>query len=326
MSTSPSLEALPKLEQLREQLQSVIVGQHDLLERLIIALLSGGHVLLEGPPGLAKTTAVHALATGIEASFQRIQFTPDLMPGELTGSDVFETTTGSFRFVPGPLFHQIVLADEINRAPPKVQSALLEAMAEHQVSVGSKTHPLPELFMVLATQNPLEQAGTYALPEAQLDRFLFHLILDYPTPDEEIEILRRTRGVEEGRLDLRTKPVISPAELLALRASLADVHVEASIEKYIVDLVTRTRNLAGCCPQWNDMLLAGASPRASISLLRSASARALLQGRDYVIPEDVIALAADVLRHRLVLDFNAAAEGITADHIVEQLLERIEAP
>jgi len=283
-------------------------------------------VLLEGPPGLAKTTAVHALAGSVHASFQRIQFTPDLMPGDLTGSEIFEPNKGSFRFQPGPLFHEIVLADEINRAPPKVQSALLEAMAEHQITVGGQTHSLPPLFMVLATQNPLENAGTYSLPEAQLDRFLFHLIMKYPSHEEEIEILRRTRQVDDGRLDVNINAIAQPKDILSLRKQLNTIHVEPSIEKYVVDLVSATRNIEQIMPEWKGMVKAGASPRGAISLLRVASARALLAERDYVIPEDVVALAVDVLRHRIVLDFSAQAEGVTGKKIIDALLQRVTAP
>lgn len=314
------------IQQLKQQLQRVIVGQEDLLDRLIIALICGGHVLLEGPPGLAKTTAVHALAGSVHATFQRVQFTPDLMPGDLTGSEIFEPAKGEFRFIAGPLFHEIVLADEINRAPPKVQSALLEAMAEHQITVGGVTHDLPKLFMVLATQNPLENAGTYSLPEAQLDRFLFHLIMQYPTHDEEVEILRRTRSVDNGRLDTDIKHITDPEKILALRAQLTGIHVEPAIEKYIVDLVAATRNIKQLIPEWDGMIKAGASPRGAISLLRAASTRALLEQRDYVIPEDVIELAVDVLRHRILLDFSAQAEGINGEQIIAELIKRVPAP
>jgi len=313
-------------QQLKQQLQNVIVGQEDLLDRLIIALICGGHVLLEGPPGLAKTTAVHALANSVHATFQRIQFTPDLMPGDLTGSEIFEPAKGSFRFQPGPLFHEIILADEINRAPPKVQSALLEAMAEQQITVGAETHTLPPLFMVLATQNPLENAGTYSLPEAQLDRFLFHLIMQYPSHDEEVEILRRTRRVDDGRLDAGIKAITTPQDILSLRAQLNTVHVEPAIEKYVVELVSASRKIETYIPEWDGMVKAGASPRGAISLLRAASTRALLSQRDYVIPEDVVELAIDVLRHRLVLDFAAQAEGISGKQIIEKLITQIKAP
>lgn len=318
-------EAHP-LHELQGKLESIIVGQAKLLERLMIAVLSGGHVLLEGPPGLAKTTVVHALASGLDASFQRVQFTPDLMPGDLTGSEIYEPANGCFRFVSGPLFHEILLADEINRAPPKVQSALLEAMAEHQVTVGGQTRKLPELFMVLATQNPLEQSGTYPLPEAQLDRFLFKLVLDYPELDEEIEITRRARQAQEGHVEADLGAVLKPADILQMRKRLNTVFIEPSVERYAVELVVATRQLDQYIPEFRDMLQAGASPRASISLLHAATARAVLHNRDYVLPEDIIALAADVLRHRMVLDFAAQAEGIQADDIVQRLLAAVTAP
>lgn len=311
---------------LKQQLQQVIVGQDALLERLIIALVCGGHVLLEGPPGLAKTTAVHALANSVHASFQRIQFTPDLMPGDLTGSEIFEPDKGRFRFQPGPLFHEIVLADEINRAPPKVQSALLEAMAERQISVGGQTHDLPKLFMVLATQNPLESAGTYRLPEAQLDRFLFHLIMQYPDHEDELEILRRTRKVEDGRLDTLINPITDLEKILEIRSRLSTVHIEPVIENYIVRLVSATRDVGQFVPEWRGMIKAGASPRGAISLLRAASANALLNERDYVIPEDVIDLASDTLRHRIMLDFSAQSEDISSDDIINRLIQQLPPP
>jgi MoxR-like ATPase len=312
--------------QLKEQLQKVIVGQEALLDRLVIALVCGGHVLLEGPPGLAKTTAVHALAGSVHASFHRIQFTPDLMPGDLTGSEIFEPAKGTFRFQAGPLFHEIVLADEINRAPPKVQSALLEAMAEHQITVGAETHKLPDLFMVLATQNPLENAGTYSLPEAQLDRFLFHLIMQYPTRDEEIEIVRRTRQTDDGRLDMQVEPITEPHKILEMRSRLIDIHVEPVIEQYVVDLVAATRNVKQHIPEWDNIVSAGASPRGAIALLRAATANALLHQRDYVIPEDVIDLAPDILRHRILLDFTAQAEGVDADQVIRALIRQVPTP
>ncbi len=321
-----STAGLEALQSLREQLAKVIVGQTTLLDRLLLALLGGGHVLLEGPPGLAKTTAVHALACGVHASFQRIQFTPDLMPGDLTGSEIYEAATGGFRFLPGPLFHEILLADEINRAPPKVQSALLEAMAEQQITVGGETRRLPELFIVLATQNPLEQSGTYPLPEAQLDRFLFHVLLDYPGVEEEVEIVRRARASRDGHLESQVQAVLEPAQILSLRDGLQDIHIEPAVERYAVELVAATRDPGRWQPDWADMVVAGASPRGSIWLLKAASARALLAGRDYVIPEDVIALAPDVLRHRLVLDFAAASAGIDAETIIQGLLDKVPAP
>ena len=314
------------LSTLKAQLQSIIVGQDALLDRLIIALLAGGHVLLEGPPGLAKTTVVHALASGLDASFQRVQFTPDLMPGDLTGSEIYEPANGSFRFVAGPLFHEILLADEINRAPPKVQSALLEAMAEHQVTVGGTTRRLPELFMVLATQNPLEQSGTYPLPEAQLDRFLFKIVLDYPSLSEEIEITRRARSAYDGHVETAVSAVLNPVDILALRDRVGEVFIEERVERFAVEIVVATRRLGDYVPEWRGLVQAGASPRASIALLRAASARAFLNGRDYVLPEDIIALAPDVLRHRLILDFAADADAVGADDIVQRLVSSVPSP
>jgi len=311
---------------LKQQLESVIVGQQDLLDRLIIAIIAGGHVLLEGPPGLAKTTAVHALATGINAKFQRIQFTPDLMPSDLTGSEIFDPKNAGFHFEPGPIFNQIVLADELNRAPPKVQSALLEAMAEQQVTVGNHTHALDDFFVVLATQNPLEQFGTFPLPEALLDRFLFKCLMHYPDHAEEVEIARRARPLDSGHVEAAVKPQLDPQQVLAMRQQVSEVFIEPSVEAYAVTLVAATRNLAHYQPERADMIKAGASPRGSIALLRAAMARAFLQQRDYVIPQDIIDLAPDVLRHRLLLDFAAEAEGIDADSIICQLIEQVDAP
>ena len=311
---------------LRTHLETLIIGQKKLLDRLLISLLTGGHLLLEGAPGLAKTTAVNTLASGVHAGFQRIQFTPDLMPGDLTGTDIFDPETHKFKFMQGPIFHEIVLADEINRAPPKVQSALLEAMAEHQVTVGGITRPLPDLFVVMATQNPLEQSGTYPLPEAQLDRFLLHTRLDYPTPNEELEILKLDRKQHYGEDKVMLKTALTPDTVLAARREVADIFVDEMLEKYIVSLVTATRRLGDWKNEWSKFLLAGASPRASIALLRAASALAYLHGRDHVIPEDIIEMAPDVLRHRLVMDYEGLAANISADDIIQHLLSEIPVP
>ena len=312
--------------QIRSHLEQNIVGQSALLDRLLIGVLTGGHILLEGLPGLAKTTAVNALASSIHASFQRIQFTPDLMPGDLTGSDIFDPKDSSFHFIEGPLFHEIVLADEINRAPPKVQSALLEAMQEHQITVGGVTRDLPELFMVLATQNPLEQSGTYPLPEAQLDRFLLHVVLDYPNADDELLILKRDRQQHFGTDETVNTSPIQPETVLAARHEVAEVHVEEVLEKYIVKLVGMTRHLGEIKEGWDDFLRAGASPRASIALLRASSALAYINDRDYVIPEDIIEVAPDVLRHRLSLGHAARAAGVNADEIIQQVLAKVAVP
>ena len=319
------MSQLTPLQELRSKIEEIIVGQESVIDRLLIALLSGGHVLLEGPPGLAKTTLVHALAAGMSASFQRVQFTPDLMPADLTGSEVFDANSGQFRFVEGPLFHEVLLADEINRAPPKVQSALLESMAEHQITVAGKTYPLPPVFMVLATQNPLEQSGTYPLPEAQLDRFLFKIVLDYPSIDEEIEITRRARAAKEGHVEADMQALLTPSDLLTLRETLPSVYIEERIERFAIELVSATRHLERYVPEWGGYVKAGASPRASIALLQAATASALLDQRDYVIPEDIHSLAVDVLRHRLVLSFSAKADGVTEEAIIHRLLETLPA-
>jgi MoxR-like ATPase len=311
---------------LRQHLEQTIIGQPQLLDRLMISLLTGGHVLLEGPPGLAKTTSVNTLASGVHASFQRIQFTPDLMPGDLTGTEIFDPESHRFTFVNGPIFHEIILADEINRAPPKVQSALLEAMAEHQVTVGGVTHRLPDLFVVLATQNPLEQSGTYPLPEAQLDRFLLHVVLDYPSQEDELSILQQDRKQNLADSEQSIHSLLTPETVLAARREVAEIHVEERLERYIVSLVTATRQLSAWKPEWENYLLAGASPRASIALLRASSALAYLEGRDYVIPEDIHDIAPDVLRHRLILDYAGRAAEISADNITQQLLETIPVP
>jgi len=320
------LETQKEFLTLREHIQGVIVGQAALIDQILVGLLTGGHLLLEGPPGVAKTTAVKALASGVHASFQRIQFTPDLMPSDLTGSEIFDPRESRFEFSPGPLFHQIVLADEINRAPPKVQSALLEAMEEHQVTVGNTTHPLPELFVVMATQNPLEQAGTYPLPEAQLDRFLLHVLIDYPDEDEEFHILQRDRESHFGEDAEGIETRLHPATVLRARREVAEIHIEPELEKYIVRLVQATRQPEQWRPEWQDYVEYGASPRASLALVRSASALAYLNGRDYVVPDDILALAPSVLRHRVLPAFTARSEGLDSDAIIAALLEAIPVP
>ncbi|MHB1052554.1 MAG: AAA family ATPase [Thiobacillus sp.] len=313
-----------RILELRQALSRVIVGQAGLLDRLVIGLLADGHVLVEGLPGLAKTTAVKTLAAAIHGSFRRIQFTPDLLPGDLTGTDVYHE--GQFEFIEGPLFHEIILADEINRAPAKVQAALLEAMQEHQITVGGVTRLLPQLFMVMATQNPLEQAGTYPLPEAQLDRFLLHVSLDYPNPTEELDILRRDRAQPAlaGRKPLPA--VIDAATVLAAREEVRQVHVADAVEAYIVALVRATRAPGEWRADWAQAVEVGASPRASLALLHASSAAAYLRGRNFVTPDDVRELAADCLRHRITLSLDARLQKLSRDAFIAGLIEAVPAP
>jgi len=312
---------------LKQHLQQSIVGQDRLLERLMVSVLCGGHILLEGLPGLAKTTSVTSLASGIHASYKRIQFTPDLMPSDLTGSEIYDPKTTEFRFSKGPLFNEIILADEINRAPPKVQSALLEAMQEHQVTVGGITRPLPALFVVMATQNPLEQAGTYPLPEAQLDRFLLHVVLSYPSEEDELKILQLDRKRHFGEDNIKPSATfLLPDTVLTARREAAEIYVDPKLEKYIVSLVTTTRDISKLDKKWSDFLVAGASPRASIALLRSATAIAYLRGREFLLPEDIHEIAADVLRHRLVLKYSALSTGLNGDLVIQKLLEQVPVP
>lgn len=310
------------INQLKQWLASKIVGQDHLVERLIIALLADGHLLVEGAPGLAKTKAIKTLSQGIEADFHRVQFTPDLLPADITGSDIYRPQEGTFEFQAGPLFHNLVLADEINRAPAKVQSALLEAMAERQISVGKNTYQLPELFLVMATQNPIEQEGTYPLPEAQMDRFLMHILVDYPAPATERQILALSR---QEALDQAQETIekISQATLLEARKQALAVHMAEPVEEYLVQLILATRNTQaydGALAQWLDY---GASPRATIALDRCSRALAWLEGRDFVTPDDVRAVAHDVLRHRLILSFKAEASGVTANQVIDKLLATV---
>jgi MoxR-like ATPase len=313
-----------RMLELREALSHVVVGQTVLLDRLVIGLLADGHVLVEGLPGLAKTTAVKTLAAAIHGSFRRIQFTPDLLPGDLTGTDIYHD--GQFEFIEGPLFHDIILADEINRAPAKVQAALLEAMQEHQITVGGVTRPLPPLFMVMATQNPLEQAGTYPLPEAQLDRFLLHVSLDYPSDREELDILRRDRAQAAGAGRLPVAAVIDAATVLAAREDVRKTHVAEEVERYIVALVRATRAPGEWRADWAQAVDVGASPRAALALLHASTAAAYLRGRDYVTPDDVRELAADCLRHRITLSLDARLQKLDRDAFIAGLLEAVPAP
>ena len=317
MSTSNALQ------ELRQYLSGCIIGQENLITRLLITLLADGHLLVEGAPGLAKTRAIKALADGLDANFHRIQFTPDLLPADVTGTDIYVPEDGSFRFQPGPIFHNLVLADEINRAPAKVQSSLLEAMAERQVSVGRKTYPLPRVFMVMATQNPIEQEGTYPLPEAQLDRFLMHVRVGYPNVSAEREILRLARGEAMKQTPRPPAEPLKQATILAARQEVLAIHMEPVVEEYIVQLINATRNPSLYHGQLANWLEYGASPRGTIALDRCARAHAWLNNRNFVSPDDVQAIAHDVLRHRILLTFEAEAEGKNADHIIDQLLNLV---
>lgn len=313
----------PFIDAIFGEIAKIVVGQKYMIERLIIGLLCDGHILLEGVPGLAKTTAVQALANTIDASFKRLQFTPDLLPADLIGTLIYDQRKSQFYVKKGPIFANIVLADEINRAPAKVQSALLEAMQERQVTIGDETHPLDPPFIVLATQNPIEQEGTYPLPEAQVDRFMLKLHVTYPSRTEELEILRRMTGEDIPPI----QQVISPEKIIHLQAVVRELYMDEKIENYIVDLVCATRepskyqldNLA-------DLIEYGASPRATIFLAMAARARAFLRHRGYVTPEDVHAIGMDVLRHRIIVSYEAEAEGIDSEQIVKQIFDGVEVP
>ena len=312
MTTTP-------LIQLEQWLEGQIIGQKDLIHKLLIALLADGHLLVEGAPGLAKTRAIKQMSEGIEGSFHRIQFTPDLLPGDVTGTDIFRPQQGVFEFQQGPIFNNLILADEINRAPAKVQSALLEAMAERQVSIGTRTYPLPPLFLVMATQNPIEQEGTYPLPEAQLDRFLMQVNVTYPDAAAETQILRLARNEATG-----TAPPaparISEAAIEGARKEVLALHMAPAVEEYIVQLVMATRSPTSYDSELAQWLEFGASPRATIALDRCARANAFLHGRDYVSPDDVQAVATDCLKHRLIISFEAEAAGVTSEQVIERLL------
>jgi MoxR-like ATPase len=302
---------------------SVIVGQNALLERLLIALLANGHILIEGVPGLAKTLAVRTLAATINAQFRRIQFTPDLLPADLIGTQIYNPRTGDFTPRPGPIFSNIVLADEINRAPAKVQSALLEAMEERQVTLGDETRLLSDPFMVLATQNPIEQEGTYPLPEAQLDRFMLKVVVTYPSRSEEREIIDRM----VGEVPAAPSPVVGAEEIQRARSVVNQIYLDDRIKDYVLDLVFATRDPeAPRVKNLRGMIAVGGSPRATLFLLKAARAHAFLQGRAYVVPDDIKQVAHDVLRHRIIVTFEAEAEGITPDAIIQQLLAGIEVP
>ena len=312
--------------ELKQRMARSIIGQETVVERLLLTLLCNGNLLLEGLPGLAKTRAIKSLAANMEADFSRIQFTPDLLPSDITGTEVYysDGSAGQFTFQPGPIFANLILADEINRAPAKVQAALLEAMEERQVTVAGKTHRMPELFMVLATQNPVEQEGTYPLPEAQMDRFLMHVMIEYPDEAAEVGILRLVRGEEKTRQIAGTEEAkIAPQAILDAREEIQSVHISESVEKYIVDLITATRYPQRYSEQIEKWVQVGASPRGGIALDKCSRAHAWLNGRDHVLPDDVRALVHDCLRHRLILSYEANAEGLTADDVIREIVKLV---
>jgi len=319
-----------KFGKLEAHLKRLVVGQERLLNRMLVALLSDGHLLVEGAPGLAKTRAIKVLSHSVEGDFHRLQFTPDLLPADLTGTEIYRPQDGTFVFRQGPLFHNLVLADEVNRAPAKVQSALLEAMGERQITVGSVTYPLPPLFMVMATQNPIEQEGTYPLPEAQLDRFLLHILVNYPDAAGERAILELNRSEQKRSVsdeELFTSPdLVTQKEVLAARLQVLDQHLSEPLNEYIVQIVLATRSPERYGDDLRGVLQYGASPRATIALDRCSRAHAWLAGRDYVTPEDVQGMAHDVLRHRILLGFEAEASGRTPNEIIDTLLARIGVP
>ena len=313
---------------LREALAAEIIGQATLVERLLVALLADGHLLVEGAPGLAKTSAIRALAARVEADFARLQFTPDLLPADLTGTEVWRPQDGRFEFLPGPIFHSLLLADEVNRAPAKVQSALLEAMGERQVTVGRQTYALPALFLVMATQNPIEQEGTFPLPEAQLDRFLMHVRIGYPEAEAETAILRLARERAAAMLHAPSVPAerVSEADVMAARAAVLALHMAPAVERYLVELVLASRDAGRYDADLARRIAWGASPRGSIALERCARAHAWLAGRDFVTPDDVRAVAPDVLRHRVLPSYEATAEGWDGERLVQALLEQVPLP
>ena len=329
MPEAPTRDALSAaFATLRSELSRCIIGQAALVERLLIALLADGHLLVEGAPGLAKTTAIKELAARIEGDFHRIQFTPDLLPADLTGTEIYRPQAGTFEFQRGPVFHNLLLADEVNRAPAKVQSALLEAMGERQVTVGRTTYPLPPLFLVMATQNPIEQEGTYPLPEAQLDRFLMHVRVDYPDAASESAILALARARATTALHEAPPPTrcLTQAQIFAARDEVLNLHLAPALEEYLVQLVLATRNAKTWGEDLARWIAYGASPRGTIALDRCARAHAWLAGRDFVAPEDIHAIAHDVLRHRVLLSYEAEAEGVGTDKLIDALIARVPLP
>ena len=317
-----------QFQKLEAHASGLIIGQAHLINRMLIALLCDGHLLVEGAPGLAKTRAIKVLSESIEGDFHRLQFTPDLLPADLTGTDIYRPQEGTFEFRKGPLFHNLILADEINRAPAKVQSALLEAMEERQISVGDKSYPLDDLFMVMATQNPIEQEGTYPLPEAQLDRFLLHVQVGYPSIDDERRILVLNRDeAKQGERDAFQPPeLLAKESVMQARQEILNLHLAPELEEYIVNVVVATRNPGGVDAALEGQVLYGASPRASMGIDRAARAHAWLAGRDFVGPEDIQTVAPDVLRHRLVLSFEAEADGVGADSVIKGVLDGVGVP
>ncbi|MGF1765597.1 AAA family ATPase [Aliivibrio kagoshimensis] len=309
-------------QRLQHYLETQVIGQPELVKQLLIALLADGHILVEGPPGLAKTRAVKVLSDCIEGDFHRVQFTPDLLPSDLTGTDIFRPETGEFTFQPGPIFNSLVLADEINRAPAKVQAAMLEAMAEKQISAGRNTYALPELFLVMATQNPIEQEGTYPLPEAQLDRFLLHLEVNYPNAESELDILRLNRGEALGTTS-SDAVAITQEDIFSARKAILSIHMAENIEQYIIRLVMATREPHRYDSQLEQWLQMGVSPRATIALERCARAHAWLAGREFVTPIDVQKMAYPVLRHRLLLSYEAQAAAINPNRVIKTLIEQV---
>lgn len=319
-------EIRDKIIGLKKYMETKIIGQEDLVKKLIITLLADGHALVEGAPGLAKTKAIKTLARSINAAYNRIQFTPDLLPSDIIGSEIYLAAKGEFEFRPGPVFANLVLADEINRAPAKVQSALLEAMAERQVSVGGKRYELPPLFMVMATQNPIEQEGTYNLPEAQLDRFLLYIKIDQPDAAAERRILKLVRGETDGSEPQQPASRLEIADILSARREVLNIHMSEGVEEYLVQLVVATRHPEKYDKKLAGLVLYGASPRATLALDRASKINAWLEGRDFVTPEDIQAIVYDVLRHRIILSFEAQAEGLTPDDVIGSLLSLVPLP
>ncbi len=327
----PDIEAIQErihresafVSRLEDEIGRVIVGQKYMVERLLIGLLANGHVLMEGVPGLAKTLTVRTLSAALRTKFQRLQFTPDLLPADLIGTLIYDQKDGAFKTKKGPIFANVILADEINRSPAKVQSALLEAMQERTVTIGERSFPLEEPFLVLATQNPIEQEGTYPLPEAQVDRFMLKLSVDYPSKEEELQIIRRMAAGSEPQVE----PVVDPEEILRARQAVADIYMDSKVEHYIVDLVFATRDPKSYgLEELADLIAFGGSPRASICLAKTARAHAFLRRRGYVTPEDVRAVAMDALRHRVLVTYEAEAEEVSSEDVVQKVLNKVEVP